>query len=465
MKKIFSKIDFSYFYSFLGEATLGLTLILYIVIGRFIGTEQYGVFEAANSLAGILTFFIGFGFAGLLAREVAANPEKGAKSTTAFLLIEAANSLLVLLLLLPIVKAMNFEGSGIIICYLTVFAGGCRCTKQTLRSVFRGLGQFKSETIAVAIERVSLFALASATLFLTSSLVWVVGIIAVVRLLDTLILFYYLNRQVSLTESIDFSGLKEAFKRAYPFALSGVLWVLYYQVDALMLKSLSSSTETGYYGAAYRLLEIFSALPRVIFYVSFTKLTRCYATDPKQLPAQIKQTTLLLLATVLPCVTLAGFGQAFLINVTYGRDYLPALAALSILLPSLSLKMFASLSSNVFQAVNRENILPPVLLATVCINVVSNAVLIPRYGAVGAAIATLLSELIFSVTGLLLMVRIGYQKVGQTLLSAALLSLLVASIPSFLLAGLSPVIAVVLMISGLTAITALMRPQQANNTP
>lgn len=457
MKNILNRIDFSYIYSFLGEATLGLTFFLYILLGRLLGPERYGVFTSADALAGILTFFILFGFSDLLLREVAASPQTGLKSTTTFLLIESLNCLVVLAFLLPLSKALGFEGNDIIVCYLVVIAGGCRCTKQTLRSVFRGLGQFRSETISVTIERLALSVSAGAVLFITNSLVWVVGTMALVRLIDSVGLFYYLKRKESISSPITLNSFRSSFMMAYPFAASGVLWVLYYQVDMLMLKVLAPSEEVGFYGAAYSLIGIFSALPRIIFYVTSPRLAQCYAQDPSQLPEKIRQASLLLLIVVLPCITIAGFFQTFLVTVTYGADFLPAVTALSLLLPSLSMKMFASLVSFVFQATRREKLLPLVLLATVCINISANAILIPRLGSVGAALATLLSEIIFATIGLGLVIRVGYRQVGSILFAVAVISLIVASIPSLMLYGLNLVVAAGLMAASLVAIALLVR--------
>jgi len=435
---------------------LALTFVLYALIGRVVGPETYGIFTSANALAGILTFFILFGFADLLSREVAADPQKGLGSTSTFLFVEAINCCVVLLCLWPIARALGFEGSEMIVCYLVVIAGGGRCTKQTLRAAFRGLGKFRSETISVSIERSALFLLTSGVLLLTQSLAWVVGTMALVRVLDTLYWFSYLKRKESLVVPITLPEIRRSFAMAYPFAISGVLWILYYQVDILMLKSLSTAQQVGFYGAAYSLLEIFSALPRVVFSVSFPKLTRCYATTPALLPQQIRKTALLLVSVVLPFVVIAGFAQTLLITYTYGARYLPAVSALSLLLPSLAMKMFASLGSYVFQATRREKLLPFVLLATVCFNIAVNAVLIPQLGAVGAALATLLSELAFALVGLALIIKIGYRQIGLILLLVALLGLAVASTPSMLLYGVTlPVVAAIAVV-GSGAITLLM---------
>ncbi len=76
MRKFLARLDLSYFYALLGEATLGLTLIFQIFIGRVLGLEQYELFAAASALGAILALLIQFGLPVLLNREVAANPQE-----------------------------------------------------------------------------------------------------------------------------------------------------------------------------------------------------------------------------------------------------------------------------------------------------------------------------------------------------------------------------------------------------
>ncbi|MEM9809138.1 MAG: flippase, partial [Cyanobacteria bacterium P01_D01_bin.56] len=440
--------------------TLSLTFVFYMILGRVLGPEEYGVFTAATALGGIFAFFIQFGLQDLLAREIAATPQKGVQSTSIFLLIEGVNCFCVLLILLPIAKLLNFQGIGLLVCYLVVIAGACRCAKQTLRAVFRGLGHFRSETISVSIERSVMFLLASIVLLVSGNLAWVVATMALVRLIDVICLFYYLNSRISITSPINFKRFKHAVKMAYPFALSGVLWVLYYQIDALMLKVMAPAVETGFYGAAYSLLEIFSALPRVIFYVALPKFSRCYTEEPEQLSQQIQKTTYFLLIAVLPVITLAGFAQTLLIQLTYGQSFLTSVNSLAILLPSLAIKMFGSLVLIILQAIRKERFLPSIMLAAVITNIITNALLIPSLGAIGAALATLLSEIILAVTGLILIGQFGYRPVIKKLLMVSILSLLITSIPSLLFKGLSMAAATILMAVSVISILLVLWPRQ-----
>ncbi|MDJ0795277.1 MAG: flippase [Calothrix sp. MO_167.B12] len=457
MKTLLSRLDFSYIYAFLGEITLGITFLFYILLARFLGPEQYGIFASATALGGILAFFIQFGLPTLLAREVAADPHEGSKSTIKFLLLEVLNSLPVLILLLPLAQILGFKGTGIMVCYLVVLAEICRSAKQTLRAVFRGIGKFRDETVSVAIERLFVAIIAGTVLLWSQDLVWVVATLVIVRQLDILGLIYYLNKQTSIWSPINIKSLWKILQMAYPFALSGVLWVLYYQIDVLMLKVLAPTEQAGFYSASYRIIEIFSALPRVIFLVTFTRFAQCHAKTPERLPEEINKSVLLLLVIVLPILAIAAFYQTNLVTTIYGQAFSPAVNSLAILLPSLSIKMFATLMEYFLQATGREKSLPPLLLSTVLVNIIVNTILIPILGAVGAAVATLISEIILAIFGLNLMIRIGYKQVGKRTRLIAIISLLLAATPSLIINGLNPILGMVFMFTCATAIFSLIK--------
>lgn len=457
VKTLLSRLDFAYVYVLLGEATLGLTFLLYIILARVLGPEQYEIFAVAVALGAILSLFIQFGLPTVLTREVAANPRSGPKSTVKFLIMEGFHFLPVLLLLLPIAWMLGYEGDDLLVCYLVMFAELGRSAKMTLRGVLRGLGWFSLETVSVALERFFAIALSGVVLFLSRNLVWVVGTLAFVRLLDILGLLFYLSRKVRIWSPLHLGGFLQSLRMAFPFALSGALGILYYQVDILILKAIAVPGEAGFYSAAYRILEIFFTLPRVVFHVTFTRFARCHATDPEMLPQEIYKSIRLLLAVVLPALVAAGLLQTTLVKVIYGDAFAPSVKSLAILLPSLSVRMFATLVENFLQTTGREKYLPPLFLGATITNVTSNFILIPFLGAVGAAFATLFSEVVLCTIGLSLMIRMGYEQVGQRIGVIAAISLLATSLPSLIMNGLTPIVAIALMVPSIAAIIVLMR--------
>jgi O-antigen/teichoic acid export membrane protein len=438
MKKILTRLDWSYFYALLGEGTLALTFALYIILARKLGPEEYGIFAAAAALGGILSLFITLGFPTLLTREVAANPLEGSKLTVQFLFIEGLSALLVLCALLPIARILGFEGRGLIICYLVILAEICRSAKTTIRSVLRGKGWFRSETISVALERSVVAILAIAVLWLSGNLILVLVTLILLRIIDILGLLYYLSRKVSIWSPVNLNRIQQSFRRSLPFAVTGILVIIYYQIDLIMLKALAPTEQVGFYSVAFRVMEIFSALPRVIFAVVFTRFAQCYVNEPKKLPKEIYKATRLLVMVVVPILVVAGFIQENLVEALYGETFFPATQSLAILLPTISMSMFGGLVAQALNATANEKCLPFIGATTVMINLGSNAILIPLMGPVGAAIATLLSELVQFVMSLSCMKLVEGKRVKKYLGFMAVISLLITALPSLILKGLSP---------------------------
>ncbi|NES88781.1 MULTISPECIES: oligosaccharide flippase family protein [Okeania] len=459
MKKLLSRLDWSYFYSLLGEGTLALTFVFYIILARLLGPERYEIFASAAALGAILSLFIQCGLPFLIQREVAANPEKGSKYTIQFILLEVLNVFPVLILLFPITQLLNYQGEGLIVCYLVVFAELCRQVKLTLRGVAKGMGWFRTETIFVAIERSAVVFVAGAVLLWKNNLVLVVGTLVLVRLLENLGFLYYLSRKLNVWRALNFNNLTGIYKIAFPFALSGVLWMLYYKVDVVMLKGMAETGEAGFYSASYQIVEIFSALPRVVFYVIFTRLARYHANEPEKVPEQIYKATRALLILVLPPIVIAGFFQSYLVELLYGQEYSYSVQSLGILIPNISVHMFGLLVQQFFLATQREKYLPPLLIFSTIINIISNAILIPFLGSVGAALCTLFSAGVLGVIGLGMISRIGYKKAGHQLQLISAMSLLLTVVPSLIMNGLELQIGIFLMIGSIASLVILMRPQ------
>jgi O-antigen/teichoic acid export membrane protein len=458
MKNFLTRLDLSYLYVFLGEATLGLTFIFYILLARVLGPEQYGIFTSASALGAILALLIQFGLPVLLNREVSANPEVGSKLTIQFLVLELLTSIPTFILLYPISILMGYNNENtLLICYIVVFSEICRAIKMTLRGTLKGMGWFRTETVSVALERAATVLISLGVLYATKSLILVVITIVVVRLLDILFLLYYLSRKLPVWSPFTISDCWNSLRMAYPFALSGVLWILYYQVDLVMLQAIGTTVEAGYYSAAYKVMEMFFALPRVIFQVVFTRFAKYHANDPSRLPEQLYKATRLLLMGVLPAVVIAGFLQQILLPLIYGPEFTKSVYSLAVLLPSLGISMFGNLSQRFLQATGQEKRLPNILFWTALANVVINWFLIPRFGGPGAAIATLISEISLCLLGLQIMISAGYGHMAQQIRVIALLSLLTAACPSFIIYGLHPGLGIALMVGSLLAILYLFQ--------
>jgi len=176
------------------------------------------------------------------------------------------------------------------------------------------------------------------------------------------------------------------------------VYQLYWRVDVLLLSALAPLSEVGFYVAAYRVFSAFLLLPQ-----SYGQIL---------LPGMMKDgggrllrrgiIEMLLIGAVLGLI--CGVGAAPMMRVVYGEGFGRASIVLAVLSLGMVLASVDQPQGRALVARGKQALDLKVLsLATAC-NVALNVVLIPPHGAVGAAVATIVS-LAVSVSGHALALR------------------------------------------------------------
>jgi O-antigen/teichoic acid export membrane protein len=178
-----------------------------------------------------------------------------------------------------------------------------------------------------------------------------------------------------------------------PLSAAVVLSVLYFRLAQVMTSVISTDTETGYFGVAFRILESVTIVPPLLVSTALPILARSARNDPDRFDyAGRRLVETMLLAGV--GVALAVFlGAEFAVDLVAGDDFGPSVDVLRIL-------AFALLGTFVIAARGYSLLSLGRLRAMLGSNAVALAVvvgagipLIEAHGAVGAAIALTAAEL------------------------------------------------------------------------
>jgi O-antigen/teichoic acid export membrane protein len=189
-------------------------------------------------------------------------------------------------------------------------------------------------------------------------------------------------------------GALAMLRSALPLALSWVFIALYFRIDAVMLHALKDSHAVGLYGGVYRIFEAFVMLTAGFRSVLFPLLARA-ADGPAEGLAVLCRKSLRLQAlfTVLVAVAFGAVAEPLLVFVL-GPDYAEAALGLRVLLWALPGSFMADLILHVLVAQGRPSAGTWVVGVTAVLNISLNLVLIPRFSFVGAAAATVVSEMV-----------------------------------------------------------------------
>ncbi|MDO8335211.1 MAG: oligosaccharide flippase family protein [Candidatus Saccharibacteria bacterium] len=201
-----------------------------------------------------------------------------------------------------------------------------------------------------------------------------------------------LRAEVSAISMLDVAS------KTWPFGLATVFHLVYFQSDIVLLKYLAGNADAGVYNVAFTVMAAVYLLPSVIYQkVLLPKIHRWANHDRERFYRVYRQGNIAMLVLGGGAMV-AIWGSAFwAIPLLFGEQYVEAVALLNILAVSAPIVFVASSVGAVL--VTQEHMVKKVKImgGVAVLNVLLNIVLIPKYGAVGAAVTTVFSNLVLLV--------------------------------------------------------------------
>ena len=225
------------------------------------------------------------------------------------------------------------------------------------------------------------------------SLLTLVIIFAIVQGLKAIIAFILVLKnftRISLAWSL--VRAKALLKESYPFALVLLFSAVSARIDLLMLKGYHSTESVAIYNTARKIIEALSFLPENIYMAVFPSLSLFFISQKDKYNQTFKQFFIIILIIAIPISVglfiLAPRIIGLLFNQEFYQAYVP-LRWLSVALLLIYIRMAISVTHN---TTGNQHIFAFIFGTSMIINILLNFLLIPKYEAVGASIALIVSE-------------------------------------------------------------------------
>ena len=267
---------------------------------------------------------------------------------------------------------------------------------ETVNSLFRAHERMEFEALTKIVRVSARFLVTIPLLFLGFGLIPVIVVYAVVQFLSFFvsIVIYYLK--ISKPElSFNLNLIKHLIKKGFPFALSAVFVVIYFRIDITMLSLMKGDSVVGWYSAAYNLIDALTSIPIALSAALLPVAVRYYNVAKQKLVDIYTLSTRYLTYLSFPIATGTVILADKIILSVYGEKYINSVPALQILVAVLVPLFIVYMMGVVMIAIHKEKIAMWVLFFNCVVNITLNLVLIPKYSLVGAAIATIVSEIFY----------------------------------------------------------------------
>lgn len=374
--------------------TLLGSLLVGIFVARYLGPEQYGLMNYVFSYIAVFQVFASFGLDSIEIREEAhRNDEKNKLIGTAFLLKILFASITILLVVISvwIFEADTFTKWMIIMYSLSMIMNSFGVIRNYFTSIVWNEYIVKTEITRTIIGA----GIKVALLLIHADLIWFI----LSTLFDTILLasgyIVSYRRKIDRIRNWTFDKTTALYliKQSFPLLLSGAAVVIYQKIDQVMLGNMIDKTAVGYYSVAGKFTEICLFIPTILSQTITPILVKAYHENIDDYQRKAKSfMNITIWGTIIICIGICLISNP-LIKYTFGTEY----TAATILLQIMIFKTIGYASAQITGALivieekQKYVVIRNIIGCLVCIGL--NLLLIPQYGVVGAAIASVITAI------------------------------------------------------------------------
>ena len=374
-----------------------LGMVVSMLSARYLGPSNYGLISYAASIAAFVLPIVQLGFRSTLVSEVIDHPDREGEIVGTALFFNMLSSIACIVGVLGFVYVANpGEPVTFIVCALYSIS----LLAQALEMICywfqaKMISQYTSLTglaayIIVTIYKIYLLIAEKNVYWFAISYVLDYFIIAIV-----LIFFYY--RLSNQRLKVSFQRFRKMFARSKYFIVSSLMVTVFAQTDKIMLKAMLSEEAVGIYSAAVTCAGItsfvFSAIIDSFRPTVFEKKKDSKEAYEKSLILCYSVIIYLSLAQSLVCTVFS----KIIIQVLYGADYAASATVLGLVVWYTTFSYLGPIRNIWILAENKQKYLWVINFSGAMTNIILNAVLIPFIGVMGAALASLITQMFTNV--------------------------------------------------------------------
>ncbi len=367
-------------------------LLVGIMVARYLGPEQFGLMNYVLSYVIIFSVFATFGLDAIEIRELSKNVvDKNALLGTAFSLRLGFSLVTILLIFLTLLRfeADPFTFAMVMLFSLSLISFSFNVIRNYFTSIIMNEYVVKAE-----ISRTLIGALIKAVLLVCHcSLTWFI----VASTFDFMLvaggyLFAYRKKVGPVRVwGFDRSVAKMLLRESFPLLLSGAAVILYQKIDAIMIRNMIDNASVGHFSVASKIVELGIFIPLVVAQTVTPLLVKAHQEDPVRYADKRQQFMDVMVWSSIALSAIVSLLAAPAIRILYGPEYLPAIPVLQIMAWKTVFMAQLSATGVLILVENLQHCVAIRNFVGLVVSVIANYLLIPVWGIVGSAIATILA--------------------------------------------------------------------------
>lgn len=384
-------------------------LLLLIVMSRYLNPEAVGQYALVGSLWMIINMLTAFGSETLLMKEIARTPERVSELVATALSWRLLFYLIGALVMAGYIAVMGYSQTLIFLAIILGLGQPLIHLSSVSSAALQGLERMGEISVAGVISKMLYTLLGLLVIFTGLGIYGVAAVSVLCSLIYALMLARALRRSHKLWVPFTREQALDTLRSGLPFLLSGLLLILYQQIDVIVLSRLISYEAVGWYSVARQMTASLFFIPTIVVAALFPALSRSHAQGSAMLgQLSSKGLDMMLLASVPIGLGLLVIAEP-LVLLMLGERYAPSGPIAAALGIALIATYQTTMLGQFLIATDRLKHWMMVMAAGIVVTIGLDILLIPlcerlfNNGAIGGAFSYIITETLMTAVGYMLM--------------------------------------------------------------
>ena len=371
-----------------------LQLVIGMITARYLGPANYGLIGYANSVVSFMLPFMQLGLHSTLVKELIETPEREGEILGTSIILDLASGIVCIGLVNGFVTITNAgEFQTRVICALSSIVLLFRALEiiqywfqyrlQAKFSALIALGTY----IIISIYRIYLLAT-------SKNLIWFALVHPIEYCLVGCSLIIIYKKLGGQKFSFSLCMAKRLLNRSRYYIVSAAMVTIFQNTDHIMLMTMVGETENGIYTSAVTCAGVM----QFVYMAVIDSFRPIILERKKQGNAEyenniIKLYSIILYMSLFQGIVFSLFARRIIL-ILYGAEYLSAVGVFKVFVWQIGFSYMGSIRNIWILAEGKQKIVWKLNFAGAFLNVVLNAMMIPRLGAYGAAFMSLITQIV-----------------------------------------------------------------------
>lgn len=373
---------------------MGVGLLVGVWVARHLGPEQFGLLSFASAFVGMFGAVAGLGLQNIVVRDIVRDTTCKEEILGTAAALQLVGGLLAYGCVMGAIIWLRPEDA--LAKMLVAILGSI----MLLRSSDVALYWFESQVLSKYIVWVQngcflIFAVIKVRLILSNAPLLAFAWAAVAEaLIVAMLMFLMLSSRGPKLKQLCFSlsRAKILLVDSWPLLLSGMAIMVYMKIDQIMLGQMLGDDAVGIYSAAVRISEVWYFIPMMIVASVFPAILEAKKRDEAQYLQRLQRLYYLMVWLSVAIAIPMTFVSTSVVIALFGQAYAESGPILAIHIWASVFVFLGVASSQWFVAENRQILSFQRTALGAFINMTLNYILIPKFGVLGAAYATVLAQ-------------------------------------------------------------------------